>query len=171
MRKCRVPVLAVFFVLVGCSDRDEQAVDEPAPLELTPGNWAADAESAAFADEAGSERARMRCDAEAGELVLITPGAFAEGARQAMMVSVDQSHHGIEGVEQTEGATPTKIARIPATGPLASAILETNFPVTIETDGAPALMVPTDAVLKSFIERCAAQGPSNAPPTENRTEG
>lgn len=170
MRAYWISLLAGLALVGGCADRsDDSGAEEPPPLALTPGSWAADAESAAFADETGAERARIRCDAQTGELMLITPGAFAEGARAAMMVSVDQSHHGIEGVEQTEGENPVKIARIPAVGPLAAAILDTSFPVTIETDGAPALMVPTDAALKGFIERCAAQGQGEAAAGE--TEG
>lgn len=157
--------------LVACGggeDPSQQATDRgPAPLELTPGSWAANAERASFADESGNVLATMRCDAEAAELMLETPGAFAEGARQAMLVRVGEFMHGIENVEVREDdGGPVKVARLPVAGPLSDSLLAATVPMTIETDGAPAVMLETDEQLQGFIEQCRTEAGTAAPAAE-----
>lgn len=164
MRITIAAALAGAGLLAACSGSEPPPPPpDPPELALTPGSWAANDEGAAFADQSGAVRVRLRCDAEARELVLETPGAFAEGTRPAMMLTVGRAHHGIEGVEQRGGGDPARIARIPVVGPVSAAIIGSNEPMTIETEGAPALMAPTDDALKGFIAACAGDTSVAAP--------
>lgn len=150
--------MALVLALTACSGGGEttgDAVEEPAPLELTPGSWAANDEQAAFADEDGNRLATFRCDAETGELMLETDGDFAEGARRAMLVRVGNFMHGIDPVEvRDEGDGPVKVARLPASGPITTALMGEPSPMTIETDGGEPVMLETDEALQGFVERC-----------------
>ena len=154
--RCAWMLSAVPLALAGCGGGgDEQAVEEPPELQLTPGSWAADAELARFSDEQGNVLASFRCDAETAELMLETEGDFAEGARPAMLVRAGQFRHGIEGVEVRQGeGGPVKVARIPADGPIADTLLAATGPLTVETDGAEPVMLETDATLQGFVENC-----------------
>lgn len=151
--------------LGGCSGAgDEEGGAEPAALTLTPGAWAADAERASYADSEGALLASFRCDAETAELVLEMPGGFADGARPAILMRAGDFMHGVDPVET--GSTPegpVRLARAPVGGPLMGAVRAFPVPLTIEADGAPPVMIETDAVLQGFFESCAAAAGAGGP--------
>ncbi len=157
----------------GQPDEQEGGVATPA-LELTPGSWSANAEQASFADEAGTLLATFRCDAETGELVLETPGDFAEGVRHVMLLRVGNNMHGIDPVEvRGTGADTVKIGRLPNSGGIVDNLLRANVPMTVETEGGAPVMLETGEALRGFVEGCggAAAATADQGDAESRSSG
>lgn len=161
MRHARPMLAASAFAFAACSAGDSETTAEPAPLELTPGAWAANDDQASFADESGTVLATMRCDAETAELLLELPGDFAAGARPAMLLRAGSFMHGMDPVEVSEGEGGTvRVGRIPTTGPVVDTLLGTPTPLTIEAEGQDPVMVDVDAQLQAFVGNCAEAVPA-----------
>jgi hypothetical protein len=149
--------LPLALALAACGGGEETSAD-PAALELTPGSWAANEGQASFADVEGNLLATFRCDAATTELILETPGDFADGARPAMLLRAGDFMHGIDPVEvRGDASGPMKVARLPSGGPISRILMTTNASMTIETEGAPALMLENGEALQGFLERCASE--------------
>ncbi|MBC2776476.1 hypothetical protein [Parasphingopyxis marina] len=147
--------LPLALALVACGG-GEEAVTEPAALELTPGSWAANDEQASFADLEGNLLATFRCDTASAELILEAPGDFPDGARPAMLLRAGDFMHGVDPVEvRGDASGPIKVARLPSGGPISRTLMTTNAPMTIETESAPAVMLENGEALQGFLERCA----------------
>jgi hypothetical protein len=149
---------ALVLALAACNGGAGDTVTEPAELELTPGNWAANDEQASYADEEGNLLATFRCDTATAELILEVPGGFPEGAQPAMLLRAGDFMHGVDPVEiRADAAGPVKVARLPSGGPVSRTLITTSAALTIETESAPAVMLSNDTVLQGFLERCASE--------------
>ncbi len=158
-------VAALSAALAACGgSNDAETASEPAPLELTPGAWAANETQASFADEDGIVLATMRCEAETGELLLELPGDFAEGVPAAMLLRTEGFMHGMDPVEvrETEDGT-VRIGRMPTIGPVTDAIMGPPTRLTIEAQGQEPVMVETDERLQAFVAGCKDQADAVAP--------
>lgn len=116
----------------------------------TPGDWSYRAGVASFGEPASEPRLVLRCDRDAGVVIIERPGSAA-GA--SLTIRTETTERALSAT-QTQGPPPAVVAQVPARDALLDAMAFSRGRFAVEAGELPALYVPAWPEVTRVIEDC-----------------